>query len=54
MKECELRLQAEVTVREQLTQDVVQFRALVDSLTSVSTSRYVYVIVLICEVIWEK
>ncbi|KAL4236409.1 spindle and centriole associated protein 1 [Mactra antiquata] len=34
LKECELRLQAEMTVREQLTQDVVQFRALVDALTT--------------------
>ena len=36
LKESELRLQAEVTIREQLNQDVFQFRALVDALTSVS------------------
>lgn len=35
LRECELQLRAEVIVREQLTQDVVQFRALVDALTSV-------------------
>ncbi|XP_053393996.1 putative uncharacterized protein DDB_G0268364 isoform X2 [Mercenaria mercenaria] len=34
LRECELRLHAEVTVREQLAQDVVQFKALVDALTS--------------------
>ncbi|XP_060598637.1 alpha-protein kinase 1-like [Ruditapes philippinarum] len=34
LRECELRLHAEITVREQLTQDVVQSKALVDALTS--------------------
>ena len=36
LRECELRLNAEITVREQLTQDVIQSKALVDALTSVS------------------
>ncbi|WAR22927.1 SPICE-like protein, partial [Mya arenaria] len=34
LRDCELQLRAEVMVREQLTEDVVQFRALVDALTS--------------------
>ncbi|XP_053393863.1 uncharacterized protein LOC128555497 isoform X1 [Mercenaria mercenaria] len=34
LRECELRLHAEVTVRERLAQDVLQFKALVDALTS--------------------
>ncbi|KAK3590770.1 hypothetical protein CHS0354_017286 [Potamilus streckersoni] len=34
LRESEMRLQAEITVREQLSQDVLQLRALIDALTS--------------------
>ncbi|KAL3867714.1 hypothetical protein ACJMK2_040580 [Sinanodonta woodiana] len=34
LRESEMRLQAEITVREQLSQDVLQLRSLIDALTS--------------------
>jgi len=42
LRDCEIQLKSEVMIREQLTQDVVQFRALVDALTTVSFTQYTH------------